>query len=274
MKRKLTILISAIVAVMFIIPTLVIHANSVGIVFNGVTFYDDDKLLIDGVSYVPLRNCLGDRLGYEVDWRADTKTAYIRATGLDISCREGESYMIANGRYLSVGAKNIIREDRMYIPLRPLAKALGGDVKWDANTKYASVNIVRGFIQNGNNFYNENDVYWLSRIINAESRGEPLKGKIAVGNVVLNRVRSANFPNNIKDVIFDTKFGVQFSPVSNGTIYNEPSDESIIAAKICLDGYSVTNTALYFINDSLASNHWVSENCMYVMSIGSHDFYA
>ena len=48
---------------MFIIPTLVIHANSVGIVFNGVTFYDDDKLLIDGVSYVPLRNCLGDRLG-------------------------------------------------------------------------------------------------------------------------------------------------------------------------------------------------------------------
>ena len=57
--------------------------------------------------------------------------------------------------------------------------------------------------------YNEDDVYWLSRIISAESRGEPLEGQIAVGNVVLNRVRSSAYPNTIYGVIFDRKHGTR-----------------------------------------------------------------
>lgn len=275
MKRKIIILISALVAaLMLIVPSLTLYANAVEILFDGVTFYDDDRLLINGMTYVPLRNCLQTKFKYDVSWDPKIRTAFITTDSLEISCREGETYIVANGRCLSNGGANIILNGRMYIPLRSLAKALGGEVEWNGAAKSASVTLKHGFVAPASEFYNKDDLYWLSRIINAESDAEPFNGKIAVGNVVLNRVRSAEFPNNIKDVIFDDKFGVQFTPVSNGSIYNEPNAESVIAAMICLDGYSLTSTSLYFINDALATNHWVSDNCAYVMSIGSHDFYA
>ena len=130
-----------------------------------------------------------------------------------------------------------------------------------------------GAIEKGASFYKSDDVYWLSRIIHAESGGEPLKGKIAVGNVVLNRVKNKNYPNTIYGVIFDKKYGTQFSPVSYGTIYNTPSSESIIAAKICLDGYSLNEEMIYFINPKIATNFWITEKCTYVMKIGNHSFY-
>ena len=122
--------------------------------------------------------------------------------------------------------------------------------------------------------YDNDDVYWLSRIINAESRGEPFYGKLAVGNVVMNRVASKQFPDDIKSVIFDDKHGIQFTPVANGSIYNPPSDECIITAKMTLEGYRISGDILYFIAEALAQNLWTVNNCQYVLSVGSHDFYA
>lgn len=76
--------------------------------------------------------------------------------------------------------------------------------------------------------YNADDLYWLARIISAESRGESLDGKIAVGNVVLNRVASSDFPDTIYGVIFDDRWGGQFEPVRNGTIYQTPTEDSVL----------------------------------------------
>ena len=59
------------------------------------------------------------------------------------------------------------------------------------------------------------DLYWLSRIIYAESGAETLDGQIAVGNVVLNRMASKEFPDSIPGVIFDRVDGIQFEPVEN-----------------------------------------------------------
>ncbi len=76
-------------------------------------------------------------------------------------------------------------------------------------------------------------MYWLARIIEAEAGGEPYKGKVAVGNVILNRVKSKDFPNTIYNVIFEYFGNIpQFSPVQEGTIYNTPSKESMNAAKM------------------------------------------
>ena len=93
------------------------------------------------------------------------------------------------------------------------------------------------------------------------------------GNVILNRVRSSYFPNTIYSVIFDKKNGTQFSPVSNGTIYNAPNQQSIIAAKICLEGYSVNTGVLYFVNASVVPNSWVVKNRQLFAKIGNHSFY-
>ena len=122
--------------------------------------------------------------------------------------------------------------------------------------------------------YDADVLYWLSRIISAESRGESLIGQIAVGNVVLNRTRSTDFPNTVYDVIFDTKFGVQFTPILNGTIYDPPCESSVIAAKICLEGYSISDKIVYFLNEAISSNMWVTNNRPYVMTLGNHAFYS
>ena len=90
----------------------------------------------------------------------------------------------------------------------------------------------------------------------------------------MNRAVSEKFPNSIRDVIFDTAYGVQFSPVSNGTIYNEPDEESIVAAKLCLEGCDLAGDSLYFVNPTIGSTRWFNLNRTYVTSVGDHDFYA
>ena len=114
----------------------------------------------------------------------------------------------------------------------------------------------------------------MAKIINAESGGEPFLGKIAVGNVILNRDESDEFPESIYSVIFDNKNGVQFTPTVNGAINNEANEESVLAAKICLEDSSLSDDIVYFLNEDLAESKWIVENCRYVMTIGEHDFYA
>lgn len=122
--------------------------------------------------------------------------------------------------------------------------------------------------------YNSNDVYWLSRIIEAEARGESYKGKVAVGNVILNRVKSKDFPNTIYNVIFEYFGNIpQFSPVQEGTIYNTPSKESINAAKDAINGYKPVGDATYFFNPNKAAGSWIVKNKSYVSTIGGHAFY-
>ncbi|KXZ40392.1 Copper amine oxidase N-terminal domain-containing protein [Alkalithermobacter thermoalcaliphilus JW-YL-7 = DSM 7308] len=121
--------------------------------------------------------------------------------------------------------------------------------------------------------YTVADLYWLSRIVHAESESEPYEGKLAVANVILNRVKSRDFPNDIKSVIFDTTNGVQFQPISNGTIYNNPNKESINAALDALRGINNIENALFFLNPSTATSPWITNNRPFYKKIANHDFY-
>ena len=118
------------------------------------------------------------------------------------------------------------------------------------------------------------DLYWLSRIIHAEAEAEPYKGKVAVGNVIMNRVNSTQFPNTIKGVIFEYYKGIpQFSPVEEGTIYNIPNADSIAAAKEALNGTRPVGNCTYFFNPDKAPGKWIVQNKTYVTRIGNHVFY-
>ncbi|MBQ8004437.1 MAG: cell wall hydrolase, partial [Oscillospiraceae bacterium] len=206
---------------------------------DGVAF--DGAKLINSVTYVPVRT-FSERLE-EVDvlWDNARKTAMVSADEIDVSAGIGNVYIEGKGRVLYSGNPNIIIDGSAYIPIRPLAKALGASVVWKNDTKTAEVISGTETFKTADEFYNASDLYWLAKIINAESQGEPLNGKIAVGNVVLNRVDSAEFPNTVYDVVFDKKGGVQFTPVANGSINKEPGAESYFAAKICLENYKITN---------------------------------
>jgi N-acetylmuramoyl-L-alanine amidase len=122
--------------------------------------------------------------------------------------------------------------------------------------------------------YAATDLYWLSRIIHAEAEAEPYEGKLAVGNVILNRVRSASFPNTVKGVIFEYYHNIpQFSPVADGTIYNAPDAEVIKAAKAVFGGANVVGSATYFFNPDKSEGTWIVENKTLVKRIGDHVFY-
>lgn len=241
---------------------------------SGEPINEREALLINSITYAPLR-ALTESVypSSSISYNESTKTATLIFGSYTLSVTTGYQYISINGRYFyGIGeVKNI--NGSLYVPVRPLARALGLDVIWNASTR--SVDLVPSDKQliDGGSYYKSDEVYWLSRIIEAEAGGEIFKGKIAVGNVVLNRVRSSDYPNTIYGVIFDFKHGIQFTPAYTGTVYNTPSKDSIIAAKICLEGYDVSDGALFFFNPRIATSFWISSTRKYAFTIGNHDFY-
>lgn len=233
-----------------------------------------DCFLINETTYAPLRSFSDALLDCEVSFDAKTRTATVKSGNLYLTARDGAPYIAANGRYLYTDTPvKILSDGRMYVPIRLLARAFGVEIGWNAYTRSVTVSGSVKPILSGDKFYREDEVYWLSRIISAESRGEPLLGQIAVGNVVLNRVKSRDYPNTIWGVIFDRRGGVQFSPVLNGTVYNEPYYTSVIAAKLCLEGVTVSEGVLFFYRPELSTSFWIPENRPYAFRIGNHYFF-
>lgn len=114
------------------------------------------------------------------------------------------------------------------------------------------------------------DVQLLARAINGEARGESYEGQVAVGAVILNRVKSSSFPNTIAGVIYQPG---AFTAVSDGQI-NEPIDKNstvVKAAQDALNGWDPTNGAIYYFNPDTATSSWIWSR-PYIKTIGKHRF--
>ena len=110
----------------------------------------------------------------------------------------------------------------------------------------------------------------LARLINGEARGEPYEGQVAVGAVILNRVKSPKFPNTIASVIYQEN---QFTCVKDGQ-FNVPIDENSTvykAATEAMNGSDPTNGALYFYNPSKTKSKWLF-SLKTTTTIGKHTF--
>jgi len=120
---------------------------------------------------------------------------------------------------------------------------------------------------------NKEEVEWLAKMIHSEARGESLEGQIAVGAVIVNRVNSPLFPNNIKDVLFEKSYGYyQFTPAENGALLTAtPNDQHREAAKRALSGEDPTNGALFFYNPDKTSSSYLRSRTVST-TIGNHVF--
>lgn len=118
--------------------------------------------------------------------------------------------------------------------------------------------------------WDSDDAYRLAKIAMAEAESEDTEGKALVMLVVLNRVWSDEFPNTIKEVIFQEG---QFSPISNGRYDEVEPDEDCYRALqlIQLDGWDESHGATYF--ESKSDSTWHSENLTFLFSHGKHYFY-
>ncbi len=116
------------------------------------------------------------------------------------------------------------------------------------------------------------DLRLLAKIIYAEARGESFLGQVAVGAVVLNRVKSNLFPDTIPEVIRQkNSCTYQFSPVEDGTINLEPDETAYKAALEALKGSDPTNGATFFYNPEIATDRWI-RTLPVITTIENHNF--
>ena len=116
--------------------------------------------------------------------------------------------------------------------------------------------------------YHESEVYTLARLVHAEARGEPYVGKVAVAAVVLNRVRSASFPNTISGVIYQAG---AFDCVADGQINLTPDSDALRAARDAMNGWDPTGGCVYYYNPATATSAWIWSREVR-LSIGAHAF--
>ena len=118
------------------------------------------------------------------------------------------------------------------------------------------------------NGYSSSEVYLLAKTIHAEGRGEPYVGQVAIGAVVLNRVRDKDFPNTISGVVYQKH---AFTAVSDGQINLTPNDTAMKAARDAINGWDPTGGALYYYNPAVATSSWIFDR-QTVTVIGKHVF--
>lgn len=114
------------------------------------------------------------------------------------------------------------------------------------------------------------DLQLIARAINGEARGEPYEGQVAVGTVILNRVKSSQFPNTIAGVIYQSG---AFTTVADGQINVPIAQGSTVlkAAQDAMNGWDPTGGAIYYFNPNTATNKWIWSRPL-IKTIGKHRF--
>lgn len=270
--KKMTCIIMVIVFVFAILPFQAAASEGMDVFIDGKKA-DLNAMaeMIDGTLYVSLR-IVATALGADdIVWNRDTLSAAIHVCETVINASSGTRYIEAGGRYFYAPAGCIYRDGYAMVSADALCRSFGADITFDSGDAY--IISAAAPIMSADTFYDSDDLYWMSRIIHAEAQGEIFEGKIAVGNVVMNRLAASEFPDNIYDIIFDNSCGEQFSPAWNGAIYCTPSEESVIAAKIALEGCDITDGCLYFAASHIAAGCWAGQNRPYATQIENHVFF-
>ncbi len=240
-----------------------INMPDIRLIYEGKLLHLTQRPVVsEGKTHFPLRT-IAEQNAAKVVWDENYKTAFVSYNGELISY----SGIIENGCMLApadffesvFGIKTVF-----YPEFRTFGMSKDGHFPKAAQVK-ALLPSYDG--------YTKEDVEWLSKIVEAEARGESYSSKLAVANVIMNRVQSPNYPSTIKAVIFDKRHGVQFTPTKNGAVYNNPKTESFLAALDALEGRNNASTTLFFYNPQYATTNWISNNRQYAFTIGGHKYY-
>jgi len=209
-------------------------------------------------------------------WYPAEETLLIIGNGVDLSMVFNSEYIELNRRYLYMPVNPQCIEGKLCFPssvtdrMFQLSTTLSSQVRADVVS--TAGDIISGSDTYYEDTFGEENMYWLSHLINAEAGHSSIKGRIGVGNVVFNRMASPKYPSTLYEVIFDTNSGVQFAPTVNGKIGQEPNELSWIAACLCFEGYNTVNNAIFF-DEAWADLSWLDES-RFVCRIGNHLFYS
>ena len=239
-------------------------------IYGEIKDFNNEAQFIDGFYFVPLRE-MCDFVGTVCSWDQTTgKTVVTSVDGTyNVHFAKDSSIAEARDRFVPMEAYTKMIGNSMYVPARSFAKLVGLSY-WIDETCDKILFSHGEPLKSADEFYNADDLKWLSRIIQSEARGESFSGKLAVGNVVMNRVKNPKFPNTIYKVVFAPG---QFTPARTGAIYNTPNKDSVKAAKLALEGYNIVPGSVYFVNERKSTSNWFRRSCVLVSVIGNHTFY-
>lgn len=218
--------------------------------WNGKTYISDAAAFMkQGRSYLPLRQ-LGEFLHANVTW--DKRNHNVNFDRVPL-------YIVQQGDTLEAIAE---KTDTTVRELKERNKLTSNALTVDQTLKV----IIPGIIKNQEKF---EDAPLLAKIIDAEAHYEPLKGQIAIGNVIVNRTKDDRFPDTIHDVIYAQN---QFAPAMNGELERMvPSESGMEAAIRALSGENYVEDAVYFYNPKRDSSSFF-KSLETVGDIGSHRF--
>ena len=228
--------------------------------------------LVNNSTYIPLR-AFADAIGGEISWNEQEQAATLLKDGHTFVFYAQHNYCLIDGEQNDYSALEY--RDLLFVPIRLVSKKLGYNVEWDDLT--LTVKITASDVQVAqrcvDTSYTYEDIIYLGKITWIESGYQPFEVKLGVANTVVNRMRSDSLPSTIKEVILDTRHGIQFPPAHTERINETPSKECVIAAKCALNGANNVGASMYFINVKYAASSWVHNNRPHYTTIGNVAFY-
>lgn len=112
------------------------------------------------------------------------------------------------------------------------------------------------------------DLTLMAHVVYAEARGEPFKGQVAVAAVLLNRIKSAQFPNSIPAIVYQPR---AFTSVADGQVNLQPNAQSMKAVMLAVHGWDPSHGALYYFNPATSTSSWIWSKPE-ITKIGKHIF--
>lgn len=234
---------------------------TVDVLINGVKVEWFQAELHGGTSYVPF---YGATLTLRPDAQIIWEDGQFIATAHDftMTARIGDPYIQINGRYLYLpGGVKGWEDGTALVPARALATALGAWIGWNGRVEFGYGGVP---LTEEGRPYDDETLDLVARVIQHESGNQPFRGKMAVGNVILNRVNDPAFPDTVYDVLFQKN---QFPGATDAV----PTEEAILAARLCLEGGNVVPNAFWFNGAGIPC--WASYNKSLIEVIGDHAFY-
>ncbi|HEY8450345.1 MAG TPA: cell wall hydrolase [Bacillota bacterium] len=249
--------------------------------------------LRNGRVFVPLRG-LFEHLGATVSYDSTSGTIRISRGPTVVALNPETGLVERNGEKLLTDVPAFVENERTFVPVRFVVEALGERVEWLSERQVVRVwsSHARGRRplaeagatqgakpgEGGGDQaqaapvarvpFSEEEFELLARVINAEAYGEPFEGQVAVGSVIINRVLDPNFPDTIKEVIFQPN---QFKVVENGQVDRPVSETAYRAARSALYGSDPSGGALYFYNPATSQSDFFSRLTV-TARIGDHVF--
>lgn len=245
--------------------------ESLPIYVDGTLVSSLEVTYVNGTAFVPVCGFATAVDDAEHSLRDNKDTAKVTAEGLSVTASVGDPYIIANGRALPLqksGKPSVtvtLIDGNVAAPVAVLAKVFVSSVEEKEDGVYVSSS--SAYIESGDEFYDAEELYLISHVVNLEAGYESFNGKLAVASVIMNRVAGSEFPDTVYSVVYQKN---QFSVVDSSRFDDEPNADSLIAAKMILEGYRYDKRILFF--DSTGDS-WAAENRTFLYKLGGHYFY-